>query len=371
MEKRCSFCGKELKPSDQYIDFKDGQMCIDCAIKQEICNEKGMLSINDTIYCKDHTIEEFKNSDKYKGPKKNDSSDLTTTCSICNKSISVNDVALTFKDGRMCDDCAKKYNLLEQDGFPTAKAMKYCNSHTVDDFKNWIKASTELGATQSQNQSQEANVQQPQAAHPTKVQNKQAPIPHPTRTQHKEMESDQPKKKKHSLFYYVGTTFVWAFWIIVLISTIHGCNNSSDDSSDDSDKTSQVAKPASKNLPGQEINSAKATKHEFYWTSKSDKKVRYFVNDDKKITAIKVVLGSEQNNTVWCQAILEQVLHDDDLHYGLDKVKEENTLLSNDGKYNIYSPKAKKWYWVRFDAGEGKDMVADFAIYPGKNKAAE
>ena len=112
-----------------------------------------MLSINDTIYCRDHTIEEFKNSDKYKGPKKNDSSDLTTTCSICNKSISVNDVALTFKDGRMCDDCAKKYNLLEQDGFPTAKAMKYCNSHTVDDFKNWIKASTELGATQSQNES--------------------------------------------------------------------------------------------------------------------------------------------------------------------------------------------------------------------------
>ena len=142
----------------------------------------------------------------------------------------------------------------------------------------------------------------------------------------------------------------------------------------DNNNTVTVAhkkKNTSKNLPGQKINSSKAAKHEFYWTSKDDKKVRYFVDDDKKITASKVVLSPDINNTWWCQRYMEKVLHDDNLKYGIDKQGKNDAVLSNRVKYNIYSPKYKKWYWVNFEAADGKNMVASFSIYPGKNKDAE
>lgn len=144
--------------------------------------------------------------------------------------------------------------------------------------------------------------------------------------------------------------------------------------SDNSSNTVTVAhkkKNTSKNLPGRKINSSNTTKHEFYWTSKDDKKVRYFVDDDKKITAIKVVLNPDINNTWWCQSYMEKVLHDDNLKYGIDKQGKNDAVLSNHVKYNIYSPKYKKWYWVNFEAADGKNMVASFSIYPGKNKDAE
>ncbi|WP_249905351.1 hypothetical protein [Lactobacillus amylovorus] len=166
-------------------------------------------------------------------------------------------------------------------------------------------------------------------------------------------------------------------WLMAVILTVGGfillcagIGNENDDG-DSTAQTEQVKKVNhSKNLPGQKINKSKATKHEFYWTSKDDKKVRYFVSDGK-ITAIKVVLTPDQNNTVWCQDYLANVLHDNNLKYTSDKQDENNVLLSNKESYDIYSPKAKKWYWVRFDAGEGKNMVASFAIYPGKGKDAQ
>lgn len=152
-----------------------------------------------------------------------------------------------------------------------------------------------------------------------------------------------------------------------------GNHDASTDSSSNSSNTTKVAKRknTSKNIPGQKINKSKATKHEFYWTSKSDSKIRYFVDDDKKITAIKVVLKPEVNNTWWCQSYMEKILHDDNLKYGNDKQGKNDAVLSNKVKYNIYSPKYKKWYWVNFDAADGKNMVATFSIYPGKNKDAE
>lgn len=146
--------------------------------------------------------------------------------------------------------------------------------------------------------------------------------------------------------------------------------------SDDNSSAKTVKKATgSQNLPNQKINEAKATKHEFYWTSKSDKKVRYFVDDDKKITAIKIVLIPDVNNTWWCEQYMEKVLHDDHLKFSNDKKSSDDIVLNNDSKYNVYSPKHKKWYWVRFDAadnvGKKDNMVASFAIYPGKNEGAQ
>ena len=130
----------------------------------------------------------------------------------------------------------------------------------------------------------------------------------------------------------------------------------------------------SKNLPGQKINKSKATKHEFYWTSKDDKKVRYFVTDGK-ITAMKVVLTPDVNNTFWCKAYLANVLHDNHLQFTNYKLADSAANLSNKGRYNIYSPKVKKWYNVSFNAadnvGKKDNMVATFSVYPGKSSDAE
>lgn len=128
------------------------------------------------------------------------------------------------------------------------------------------------------------------------------------------------------------------------------------------------------NLPGQKINKSKANKHEFYWTSKDDKKVRYFVTDGK-ITAMKVVLTPDVNNTFWCKAYLANVLHDNHLQFTNDRLADSAANLSNKGRYNIYSPKVKKWYNVSFspadNVGKKDNMVATFSVYPGKSSDAE
>lgn len=123
------------------------------------------------------------------------------------------------------------------------------------------------------------------------------------------------------------------------------------------------------NLPGQKINRYKANKGKNYWTSKDDKKLRFFVYDNK-ITAIKYVLRPDLNNTTHCQSVLGNILHDNNLKYTADKTDENDIVLDNDKEYNIYSPKNKKWYRVSFDPAE-KDLVTTFSLYPGKSADAE
>ena len=72
------------------------------------------------------------------------------------------------------------------------------------------------------------------------------------------------------------------------------------------------------------------------------------------------------------EALLSEKNDDDkqQCEYGTDKENKDDGVLSNKEKYNIYSPKHKKWYWVNFDPADGKDMVATFSIYPGKSSEA-
>lgn len=138
----------------------------------------------------------------------------------------------------------------------------------------------------------------------------------------------------------------------------------------DNEESSKPKISKSKNIPGQKLNKSLAKKHEFYWTSKEDSKLRYFVNDGK-ITAVKYVMGSEQNNTFWCQAILStNILHDKNLKYTDDKKSESDVNLANDKEYNVYSTKTKKWYRVSFNPGEG-DKVSSFSVYPGKKSVTK
>ena len=163
-------------------------------------------------------------------------------------------------------------------------------------------------------------------------------------------------------------TAVIFFLGIIIVGAVAPLKDSPDDS--DSVTVSHKKTNNSKNMPGEKINSSLAKEHEFYWTSKDDPKVRYFVDDNKKITAIKYVLRPDLNNTTHCQSVLANILHDNNLKYTTDKTDESDIVLNNDKEYNIYSPKNKKWYRVSFDPVE-KDLVATFSLYPGKSADAE
>lgn len=126
----------------------------------------------------------------------------------------------------------------------------------------------------------------------------------------------------------------------------------------------------SQNLPGQKLNKNLATKGEFFWTSKNDKKIHIFVSDSK-VTAIKYVLKPDVQSTVTCQSLLEKLFNDNNLKYGDDKKSSDDALLDNNSSYNLYSPAHKKWYWVSFSAANEKDMVSTFSVYSGKNSNAK
>ena len=82
--------------------------------------------------------------------------------------------------------------------------------------------------------------------------------------------------------------------------------------------------------------------------------------------------GDDYENPSSCQIILSKILDDNNLKYGDDKQSGDDTLLDNDSRYNIYSPKYKKWYNVQFTAGYKKDdAVSSFSIYPNKSSEAE
>lgn len=154
------------------------------------------------------------------------------------------------------------------------------------------------------------------------------------------------------------------------LTTFTGCSSSSNNSS--SQTTSKKAKAGSLNIPGQKINKSKAKDEDLYWTDKSDDRIRYFTDDSKKITAVKVTFAPDYANTSAVDAYLETVLHDKNYKVSNSKKDNDSIVLKTGTTYNIYSPKWKKWFWIRIDKNNNyeKDAVRDFAIYPGKSDEA-
>lgn len=154
------------------------------------------------------------------------------------------------------------------------------------------------------------------------------------------------------------------------LTTFTGCSSSSNNSS--SQTTSKKAKAGSLNIPGQKINKSKAKDEDLYWTDKSDDRIRYFTDDSKKITAVKVTFAPDYANTSAVDAYLETVLHDKNYKVSNSKKDNNSIVLKTGTTYNIYSPKWKKWFWIRIDKNNNyeKDAVRDFAVYPGKSDEA-
>ena len=131
--------------------------------------------------------------------------------------------------------------------------------------------------------------------------------------------------------------------------------------------------PYGVNIPGTKLIKSKVNTHKFYYTAKDYPQIRYFVNDANKITAIKIVFGSDADitSTVSAQSMIEKALSDDKLKYTNNKTNSNVEILPNEGTYNIYSPKYKKWFWIRLDKYQNSSKnVASVAIYPGKSDEA-
>lgn len=210
-------------------------------------------------------------------------------CNFCHKNIPVSEIALTFKDGRMCNSCARKFNLLASDGYPSTNVIGYCSNHTVKQFNEWVKSSQELGLTPSSKSKLESKRNTcTLCSNPTNdylkfmdesivclncgqkyglasdgifsdlarryadkhdisqlkkmldeygefnareavIQNNETihPIQVQTRSEHQTTSSNN--RDKHSFFYYVGVVVVIIFGFNFIGGFIRGCSNTTDD----------------------------------------------------------------------------------------------------------------------------------------------
>lgn len=116
-------------------------------------------------------------------------------------------------------------------------------------------------------------------------------------------------------------------------------------------------------------SNVKEEKDGFYYTDKADSKIRYFTNDDDKITAIKYNYMPNPMEPTAVKSELANLLNDDHLKYGNEKLSGDKTLLKGDD-YNIYSPKSKKWYHMSMQKDDSC-KVSTFSVWEGKSSDAE
>lgn len=106
-----------------------------------------------------------------------------------------------------------------------------------------------------------------------------------------------------------------------------------------------------------------------YYSDKDDSNLRYFVNNDDKITAVKYVYGANPENVTSVKSKLStDVFQDSDLKYTKDKTDSDD-FLPEGNSFNVYSPKSKKWYHVSMQrVSSDKDAkVSSFSVWAGKD----
>ena len=125
------------------------------------------------------------------------------------------------------------------------------------------------------------------------------------------------------------------------------------------------------NLLGHKINKYKAKKDSsgFYYTDKDDPKIKYFVNDKNKITAVKY--DYRPNYQVGTNAVghMKDIINDNNIKFGSEKQSANRELLP-ENHYNIYSPKYKKWYHTSIQR-ESKDHITVFTVWQGKSDSTD
>lgn len=183
---------------------------------------------------------------------------------------------------------------------------------------------------------------------------------------------------------FKGNICIALLALLVICGLFWRLNTDNDDQeqgNDTSSATSQTsnshkkAKDTRPNMLGHKLNFSKAkiSSNHSYYVERGYSNVRYFIDADKKITAIKYIL-TPPNNTSAVQAALSNLLHDDNLKYTVNKKDDTSIILKPKFSYNVWSPKNKKWYHFSMQTNgeeyKGEPLVSQFSVWKGKEEDA-
>lgn len=158
-------------------------------------------------------------------------------------------------------------------------------------------------------------------------------------------------------------TFSIAGWSDKLVDAHHETTaktaKTTSDSSDD---------VADAKIPGNKVDTSDFDDHDFYYTKGDDDNIRYFINSDDKITAIKQIFSPDPMTTEYVKMQLTEILDDNNIKYTLDKLKA-NSYIPGGDSFNVYSPKYKRWFHVQMQRTGSK--ISQYSIFAGKDTDAD
>lgn len=121
-------------------------------------------------------------------------------------------------------------------------------------------------------------------------------------------------------------------------------------------------------IPGNKVDTSDFDNHDFYYTKGDDDNIRYFINNDDKLTAIKQIFSPDPMTTEYVKMQLTEILDDNNIKYTLDKLKA-NSYIPGGDSFNVYSPKYKRWFHVQMQRTGSK--ISQYSIFAGKDTDAD
>ncbi|MGJ3766107.1 hypothetical protein ACLOE0_02860 [Limosilactobacillus fermentum] len=121
-------------------------------------------------------------------------------------------------------------------------------------------------------------------------------------------------------------------------------------------------------IPGNKVDTSDFDNHDFYYTKGDDDNIRYFINNDDKLTAIKQIFSPDPMTTEYVKMQLTEILDDNNIKYTLDKLKA-NSYIPGGDSFNVYSPKYKRWFHVQMQRTGSK--ISQYSIFSGKDTDAD
>lgn len=158
-------------------------------------------------------------------------------------------------------------------------------------------------------------------------------------------------------------TFSIAGWSDKLVDAHHETTaKTAKTTSDSSDNVADAE------IPGNKVDTSDFDDHDFYYTKGDDDNIRYFINNDDKLTAIKQIFSPDPMTTEYVKMQLTEILDDNNIKYTLDKLKA-NSYIPGGDSFNVYSPKYKRWFHVQMQRTGSK--ISQYSIFSGKDTDAD
>ena len=158
-------------------------------------------------------------------------------------------------------------------------------------------------------------------------------------------------------------TFSIAGWSDKLVDAHHETTaKTTKTTSDSSDNVADAE------IPGNKVDTSDFDDHDSYYTKDDDDNIRYFINSDDKLTAIKQIFSPDPMTTEYVKMQLTEILDDNNIKYTLDKLKA-NSYIPGGDSFNVYSPKYKRWFHVQMQRTGSK--ISQYSIFADKDTDAD